>query len=49
MNTHTCQFLRGNKDLPFSRHIVAHNRSVVTSNVDLVDDSYVCDDVWPVC
>ena len=28
---------------------VAHNQSVVTSNVDLVDDCYVCDDVWPVC
>ena len=22
---------------------------VVISNVDLVDDCYVCDDVWPVC
>ena len=28
---------------------VAHNQSVVTSNVDVVDDSYVCHDVWPVC
>ena len=28
---------------------VAHNHSVVTSDVDLVDDSYICDDVWPVC
>ena len=28
---------------------VARNQPVVTSNVDLVDDFYVCDDVWPVC
>ena len=28
---------------------VAHNHSVVTFNVDLVDDCYVCDDVWHVC
>ena len=28
---------------------VAHNHYVVTSYVDLVDDDYVCDDVWPVC
>ena len=27
---------------------VAHSHSVVTSKVDLVDDCYVCDDVWPV-
>ena len=28
---------------------VAHNHSVVTSNVVLVDDCYIYDDVWPVC
>ena len=28
---------------------VAYNESVVTSSVDLVDDCYVFDDVWPVC
>ena len=38
----------------FSFHLyvqfdVAHNHSVVTFNVDLVDDCYVCDNVWPVC
>ena len=27
---------------------VAHNQSVFTSKVDLVDDYYVCRDVWPV-
>ena len=26
-----------------------HNQYVVTSNVDLIDDCYVCDDVWPYC
>ena len=26
-----------------------HNHSVVSFNVDLVDDCYVCDDVWPIC
>ena len=36
---------------PFHLYVqfdVAHKQSVVTSNVDLVDDCYVCDDVWPV-
>ena len=28
---------------------IAHSQSVVTSNVDLVDECYVCEDVWPVC
>ena len=28
---------------------VALSHSVVTSNVDLVDDRYVYDDIWPVC
>ena len=38
--------------VPFHLYVqfdVAHNQSVVTSNVELVDDCYVCDDVWPVC
>ena len=37
---------------PFHLYVqfdVAHNQSVVTSNVALVDDCYVCGDVWPVC
>ena len=37
---------------PFHLYVqfdVAHNQSVVTSNVDLVDECYVCDDIWPVC
>ena len=39
---------------PFHLYVqfgVAHNQSVVTSNVELVDDCYVCDcnDIWPVC
>ena len=28
---------------------VAHNCSVVTSNVDLIADCYICDDIWFVC
>ena len=28
---------------------VDHNHTVVTSDVDLIDDCNVCDDVWPVC
>ena len=28
---------------------VAYSYCVVTSNVDLVDACYACDDVWPVC
>ena len=28
---------------------VAYNHSMVTSKVDLVDDCYLCDDIWPVC
>ena len=28
---------------------VDHNHYVVASNVNLVDDCYVCDDVWSVC
>ena len=32
----------------YVQFVVAHNQSVVTSSVDLVDDCYVCDDVWPV-
>ena len=38
--------------IPFHLYVkcdVAHSHSVVTSNVDLVDDCYVCDGVWPVC
>ena len=27
---------------------VAHNHSVVTSNIDLVNNCYVCDDIWPI-
>ena len=27
---------------------VAHSNSVVTFNVELVNDCYVCDDFWPV-
>ena len=37
---------------PFHLYVqfdVAHNHSVVTSNVGLVYDCYVCDYVWPVC
>ena len=30
---------------PFPPFDIAHNQSVVTPNVDLVDDCYVCDDV----
>ena len=42
----------GHQCFPFHLYVlfdVAHNQSVVTTNVDLVDDCYVCDDVWPVC
>ena len=28
---------------------VAHNDSVVTSNVELVVDCYICDEAWSVC
>ena len=28
---------------------VPNNYSMVTPNVDLADDCYVCNDVWPVC
>ena len=28
---------------------VVHNQFVITSNVDLVDDRFVCDDIWPAC
>ena len=38
--------------LSFSLYVqfdVAHNQSVVSSNVDLVDDCYIRDDIWPVC
>ena len=41
--------LRVHFDVAHSQFDVAHNQSVVTSNIDLVDDCYVCDDVWPVC
>ena len=37
---------------PFHLYVqfdVAINHFVVTSNVDMVDDCNVCDDVWPVC
>ena len=37
---------------PFHLYVqfdIAHNHSVVTSNVDMADGCYVCDDVWPVC
>ena len=30
----------------YVQFVVTHNQSVVTSNVDLVDDYYVCQDVW---
>ena len=38
----------------FSFHLydqidVAHSHYVLTSNVDLADDCYICEDVWPVC
>ena len=40
----------GNQLFPFHLYVqFDHNHSVVTFNVDLVDDCYVCDDVWPVC
>ena len=42
----------GHQCFPFHLYVqfdVVHNQSVVTTNVDLVDDCYVCDDVWPVC
>ena len=29
--------------------VIAHSQTVATSNVDLVDDCYLCDDLWPVC
>ena len=30
---------------PYVQFDVVHNQSVVTSNVDLVDDCYICEDV----
>ena len=33
----------------YVQYDVAHNQSVVTCNVELVDDCYVFDDVWHVC
>ena len=42
----------GRHFFPFHLYVqfdVAHNQSVVTSSVDLVDDCYVSNDAWPVC
>ena len=42
----------GHQVVPFQLDVqfgVAHSQSLVTSYVELVDDCYVCDDVWPLC